>query len=69
MPFSGVKKVERINTGIGIAFTVFNTIAKKLNFTYSIIQPKENVIGDESRGILSMIYNQVNFVSEIIYHS
>ena len=53
---------ENINgtiTGFGVAFDVLNLVIKSLNFTYEIILPEIDGIGDDKRGVLGLLYEKV----------
>ncbi|OAD54940.1 Glutamate receptor delta-2 subunit, partial [Eufriesea mexicana] len=58
MPFSGIVLENGKWVGKGYAFYIFNLISSKLNFTYTIIPPKEHILGNESNGILGLLYEK-----------
>lgn len=60
MPLSGFEQTNGRITGVGLAFEIFDMIAKKLKFNYNIILPEEDVIGNKSRGVLSLIYEKAH---------
>lgn len=61
MPFSGIVKENGKWVGKGYAFYIFDLLSTKLNFTYTIIPPKEHILGDKSSGILGLLYEKVLF--------
>lgn len=61
MPFSGIVQKNGKWIGQGYAFYIFDLISAKLNFTYTIIPPKEHILGNESSGILGLLYEKVSF--------
>lgn len=58
MPFSGIVQKNGKWIGQGYAFYIFDLISSKLNFTYTIIPPKEHILGNESSGILGLLYEK-----------
>ncbi|XP_033366158.1 glutamate receptor ionotropic, delta-2 isoform X2 [Bombus vosnesenskii] len=58
MPFSGIVKENGKWVGKGYAFYIFDLLSTKLNFTYTIIPPKEHILGDKSSGILGLLYEK-----------
>nr|XP_034191723.1 glutamate receptor ionotropic, delta-1 isoform X2 [Osmia lignaria] len=55
MPYSGIVQENGEWVGKGYAFYIFNIISTKLNFTYTIIPPKEHILGDEKSGVLGLL--------------
>ncbi|CAK9801290.1 Glutamate receptor ionotropic, delta-2 [Anthophora plagiata] len=58
MPFSGIVQENGKWVGKGYAFYIFNLISKKLNFTYTIVPPKEHILGDQNNGVLGLLYQK-----------
>ncbi|XP_076240309.1 ionotropic receptor 76b [Calliopsis andreniformis] len=58
MPFSGIAEENGKWVGKGYAFYIFDLISTKLNFTYTIVPPKQHILGDEKNGILSLLYKK-----------
>ena len=46
--------------GVGIVFDFINAIATNVNFNYTVVLPEDNIIGNKTHGVLSMLYNNVN---------
>ena len=59
MPITGVKNVNGTLSGTGFIFEWINLFAEHLNFTYEIELPKDNIIGNTTHGMLSMLYKKV----------
>lgn len=59
MPYSGIVQENGEWVGKGYAFYIFNIISTKLNFTYTIIPPKEHILGDEKSGVLGLLNEKV----------
>ncbi|KAJ8675862.1 hypothetical protein QAD02_011648 [Eretmocerus hayati] len=58
-PYSRIKTFENGTTiGEGIAFEVLNMLVRKLNFTYSIIPPAEDMIGNNDTGMIKQLRNK-----------
>ncbi|XP_015606065.1 uncharacterized protein LOC107272912 isoform X2 [Cephus cinctus] len=57
-PLSGTKLVNGSLVGVGHAFYIFNLMQAKLNFTYKIILPERNILGDESSGVFGLLYTK-----------
>jgi len=45
--------------GKGYAFYLLELLSSKLNFTYTIVPPKQHVLGNSHSGILSLLYEKV----------
>lgn len=58
-PYSGVLKVNGTLVGTGYAFYLLDLIKQKLNFTYTIVLPDQQVLGDEKTGVLGLLYKKV----------
>ena len=59
MPITGVKNVNGTLKGTGFLFEFINLFADNLHFTYEITLPKDNIIGNKTHGMLSMLYTKV----------
>ena len=59
MPFSGTIKKGSSIVGRGIIFRLIDMLAEKLNFNYTLVVPKQDLIGNTTHGMLSVIYNKV----------
>jgi len=59
MPFSGLVKENGTWVGKGYAFYLLELLSSKLNFTYTIVPPKQHVLGNSQSGILSLLYEKV----------
>ncbi|XP_052122781.1 glutamate receptor ionotropic, delta-1 [Frankliniella occidentalis] len=58
-PTSGTKKNERgERVGDGFAFEFVDILRDKFRFSYDIITPEQNVLGDAHTGILSLLYQK-----------
>ncbi|EZA56176.1 hypothetical protein X777_03508 [Ooceraea biroi] len=55
MPFSGLVQENGTWVGKGYAFYLLKLLSTKLNFTYTIVPPKEHVLSRRN-GILSLLY-------------
>ncbi|XP_032691216.1 glutamate receptor ionotropic, delta-2 [Odontomachus brunneus] len=58
MPFSGLTMENGTWVGKGYAFYLLELLSSKLNFTYTIVPPKQHVLGDKRKGILSLLYEK-----------
>ncbi|XP_034937609.1 glutamate receptor U1-like [Chelonus insularis] len=55
-PFSYIEDQNNgESVGKGYAFYIFNLVANKLNFTYEIIKPSPNILGNETAGMLGLL--------------
>lgn len=66
MPITGVKNVNGTLTGTGFMFDFVDLFARHLHFTYEIALPKENIIGNTTHGMLSLLYTKVIYIILII---
>ncbi|XP_011706689.1 PREDICTED: glutamate receptor ionotropic, delta-2 [Wasmannia auropunctata] len=58
MPFSGLVKENGTWVGKGYAFYLLELLSSKLNFTYTIVPPKQHVLGNSQSGILNLLYEK-----------
>ncbi|XP_066591748.1 glutamate receptor U1-like isoform X1 [Prorops nasuta] len=58
MPFSGTEEQNDTLVGKGYSFYLLNLLSKKLNFTYTIVPPEKQILGDDRTGILGQLYNK-----------
>ncbi|XP_020295823.1 glutamate receptor ionotropic, delta-1 [Pseudomyrmex gracilis] len=58
MPFSGLAMENGKWVGKGYAFYLLELLSSKLNFTYTIVPPKEHVLGNKRRGILKLLHDR-----------
>ncbi|EFN61734.1 Glutamate receptor delta-2 subunit [Camponotus floridanus] len=58
MPFSGLVQENGTWVGKGYAFYLLELLSSKLNFTYTIIPPKQHILGNDRSGILSLLYER-----------
>ncbi|KAL0116723.1 hypothetical protein PUN28_009971 [Cardiocondyla obscurior] len=58
MPFSGLVKENGTWVGKGYAFYLLELLSSKLNFTYTIVPPKQHILGNSRSGILSLLYEK-----------
>ncbi|XP_011166760.1 glutamate receptor ionotropic, delta-1 isoform X2 [Solenopsis invicta] len=58
MPFSGLVKENGTWVGKGYAFYLLELLSSKLNFTYTIVPPKQHVLGNSQNGILNLLYEK-----------
>nr|XP_050848408.1 glutamate receptor ionotropic, delta-2 isoform X1 [Vespula vulgaris] len=58
MPFSGIIQENGQWKGTGYAFYILDLLSDKLNFTYTVVPPKEQILGNEHKGIVSMLYEK-----------
>lgn len=67
MPFSGLVQENGTWVGKGYAFYLLKLLSSKLNFTYTIVPPKQHVLGNKQKGILNLLYEKVSptFLSPI----
>lgn len=63
MPFSGLVQENGTWVGKGYAFYLLELLSSKLNFTYTIIPPKQHILGNNRTGILSLLYERVRYSS------
>lgn len=61
MPFSGLVQENGTWVGKGYAFYMLELLSSKLNFSYTIIPPKQHVLGNSRNGILSLLYEKVRY--------
>lgn len=66
MPFSGIIQENGQWKGTGYAFYILDLLSDKLNFTYTVVPPKEQILGNEHKGIVSMLYEKVQIFSFLI---
>ncbi|RZF37350.1 hypothetical protein LSTR_LSTR010445 [Laodelphax striatellus] len=58
-PMSRVEKDKNgVLRGSGIAFQIIETLRKQYGFTYSIVAPSKDILGDEKSGILELLHNR-----------
>jgi hypothetical protein len=50
----------------GIVFDFVEILKDKYGFNYTVKMPQENIIGDEDRGIISMVYKKVSEEPQVI---
>lgn len=70
MPFSGLVQENGTWVGKGYAFYLLELLSTKLNFTYTIVPPEQQVLSSRT-GILHLLYEKVNFsppISILIYN-
>ncbi|CAL1683662.1 unnamed protein product [Lasius platythorax] len=58
MPFSGLVQENGTWVGKGYAFYLLELLSSKLNFTYTIVPPKQHILGNSRSGILSLLYEK-----------
>ncbi|XP_050452126.1 glutamate receptor ionotropic, delta-2 isoform X2 [Cataglyphis hispanica] len=58
MPFSGLVQENGTWVGKGYAFYLLELLSSKLNFSYTIIPPKQHILGNRQNGILSLLYEK-----------
>ncbi|XP_067215019.1 glutamate receptor ionotropic, kainate 2 isoform X2 [Linepithema humile] len=58
MPFSGLVQENGTWVGKGYAFYLLELLSLKLNFTYTIVPPKQHVLGNKDKGILNLLYEK-----------
>ncbi|XP_035731946.1 uncharacterized protein LOC118445936 isoform X2 [Vespa mandarinia] len=58
MPFSGIIERNGEWKGIGYAFYILDLLSDKLNFTYTVVPPKQQILGNKYKGIVSMLYEK-----------
>ncbi|XP_053988095.1 glutamate receptor ionotropic, delta-2 isoform X2 [Hylaeus volcanicus] len=58
MPFSGIVEENGKWIGKGYAFYILDLLSSKLNFSYTIIPPREHILGNENSGVLSLLYEK-----------
>ncbi|XP_008203431.1 glutamate receptor ionotropic, kainate 3 [Nasonia vitripennis] len=56
-PFSRYREENGTIIGEGYAFELLKLLIRKFNFTYTIVPPREDIIGNEERGMLQQIYD------------
>jgi len=60
MPLSGTTTDKDGNViGDGVAFVLFHEIQQKLGFTYTIVKPDINEIGNTTSGAMKLLHNEV----------
>lgn len=62
MPFSGIIQENGEWKGTGYAFYILDLLSDKLNFTYIIVPPKEQILGNKYQGIVNMLYEKVQIL-------
>lgn len=60
-PYSSIRERNGVLYGVGYAFQVLNLLKSKLNFSYKIVQPVSQELGDENKGIMSMLVKNVRY--------
>lgn len=58
MPFSGLVQENGTWVGKGYAFYLLELLSSKLNFTYTIVPPKQQILGNSRNGILSLLHEK-----------
>ncbi|XP_043266961.1 probable glutamate receptor isoform X2 [Venturia canescens] len=58
MPYSGTVNESGKLVGVGYAFEVLHLAQRKLNFTYTIVLPETNSIGDNTTGMMLLLYQK-----------
>ena len=59
-PASATKKDEKGNdVGYGFAFEFVEILREKFGFSYEVILPDENILGDATRGIFGLLHSKV----------
>ncbi|XP_070160806.1 glutamate receptor ionotropic, delta-2 isoform X1 [Polyergus mexicanus] len=58
MPFSGLVQENGTWVGKGYAFYLLELLSSKLNFSYTIIPPKQQILGNDRSGILGLLYEK-----------
>lgn len=61
MPFSGLVQENGTWVGKGYAFYLLELLSFKLNFSYTIIPPKQQILGNGQSGILGLLYEKVRY--------
>lgn len=46
--------------GEGIAFEIVETLQQKFGFTYQVVTPSRNILGDETTGIFGLLHSGVS---------
>ncbi|EFN78995.1 Glutamate receptor delta-2 subunit [Harpegnathos saltator] len=58
MPFSGLAMENGTWVGKGYAFYLLELLSSKLNFTYTIVPPKQHILGNKDSGIVNLLYEK-----------
>ncbi|XP_014213067.1 glutamate receptor 2 [Copidosoma floridanum] len=60
-PYSEIINKNGTLVGRGLCFDFFHELMKKFNFTYTIVPPEKDVIGDSTTGMIKQLYkNEVD---------
>lgn len=60
-PSSGTRKDDSGNqVGDGFAFEFVDILREKFGFSYDIVVPEENVLGDATRGVFGLLHSKVS---------
>lgn len=52
--------------GKGIAFEIMETLREKFGFTYQVVTPSRNLLGDANNGIFGMLHSGVSVSDKLI---
>ena len=59
MPLVGIIDRNGTKIGAGWIFEDIKFLARNLNFTYTVVQPKESLVGNNTHGALSLLHRKV----------
>ena len=63
-PFSSIQEHNGVLVGQGYAFQILGMLKNRFSFTYKIVPPVEQFLGDDKTGIVSMLAKNVRNLND-----